>query len=135
MLYAEPPPPFSPNHNLAFSLPPSLHFRTKLHAKSPNGPICSPISFAFALLATRIAYRAAIPCIITLFLNTPNASPHAFSAAGSQPAASAYQAMHSAREGRPGVEAVGRKAGLVREARVALEVGEEAAGEGLRAKV
>ena len=68
---------------------------------------------------------------MTLFLKTPKASPQARSAVGSQPAAVAYQAMQSGREGRPGGVEVeddgGMKAGLMRPERRELAWWEERA--------
>lgn len=109
-------------HNLALALPESLSLNLAInhHVNSPNGPACCPTNCAFALLACLMANLAAIPCMITLFRNAPKASPHDISSVsplpcgrGSHPAASAYQDIHSSREGRPGVLALGKKAGLV----------------------
>ena len=92
----------------------SFHRSIRPHEKSPYGPIKSPISFAFSLLACRCAYLAAIPCMITLLRNAANASPQSNSELGSQPATSVYHRTHWEREGSPGVCAEGQNAGFVR---------------------
>ena len=91
-----------------------LHRSIRPHENLPYGPIKSPISFAFSLLACRCAYLAAIPCMITPLRKVAKLSPHASSDAGFQPATSLYHETHCAREGRPGVLAEGEKARLVR---------------------
>jgi len=68
---------------------------------------------ARALLAWRAAYRAAIPCMMTLLLYAKKASPQVTSGAGSHPAVSWYQAMTSCFVGRPGIFP-GRKASCPR---------------------
>ena len=90
-------------HNLGLDPTPFLQASTSIQANSPKGPISIPCSLAFALLACLTAYLAAIPCMMTLFLKHPKASPQALSARGSQPAVSAYHSMHWACVGRPGV--------------------------------
>ena len=110
--------PFVGRSSLFYSLALSVAFPpikscTRLQAKFPKGAICAAYSFAFALLACRNAYLAAIPCMMTLFRKTPNASPQRDSSCGLHCATSAYQSMHCERVGRPGMEADGAKAGFV----------------------
>ena len=90
----------------------SFHRSIRLHENSPYGPIMSPISFAFSLLACLCAYLAAIPCMITLLRKAANASPQSISELGSQPETSVYHRKHWEREGSPGVFTEGRKAGF-----------------------
>ena len=92
----------------------SFHCSIRPHENSPYGPIKSPISFAFSLLACRCAYLAAIPCMITPLRKAANASPQSNSELGSQPATSVYHRTHWEREGSPGVCAEGQNAEFVR---------------------
>ena len=81
----------------------SFHPAIRPQQNSPYGPIKSPVSFAFSLLACRMAYLAAIPCMMTLLRKVAKTSPQSASGAGSQPATSAYHSKHFSRDGRPGV--------------------------------
>ena len=108
----------TPSYSLAFSLAFSPTFSsfkssTRLQAKSPNGAICAAYSFALSLLACRSAHLAAMPCMMTLFRNTPNASPQGNSSCGIHCTTSAYHSIHWKRVGRPGVAADAANAKLI----------------------
>ena len=108
----------TPSYSLALSLTFSRTFfsfksSTRLQAKSPNGAICAAYSFALSLLACRRAHLAAMPCMMTLFRNTPNASPQGNSSCGVHCTTSAYHSIHWKRVGRPGVAADAANAKLI----------------------